>query len=138
MAGVPGQQTTKGTEVPDRYDGDFLEALDGRYRTARTLRQRLSQLTADLGGLAQLSYQERSLCRRVVHLERLIEKKELSLAHGGTLLDENGYYSALTTLSSLFSKVGYKRRAKVVASLTDDLNGVGRTNADEELPDESE
>jgi hypothetical protein len=126
MSGKPGQQTTKGTEVADKYDGDFVEALDGRYRTARTLRQRLSQLTADLGGLAELSYQERSLCRRAIHLERHIEKKELSLAHGGTI-DENTYLTSVNVLSGLFTKIGLKRRARTL-TLNDYLaNGKATT-----------
>lgn len=116
MSGKPGQKSTLSTEVATRYDEDFLESMDGRVRVARTLRDRLRALTNDLGGLANLSYQEQCLCRRAVHLERLIEKRELTLAHGGKV-DENCYYSAITTLSSLFSKVGYKRRPKVVGTL---------------------
>jgi len=122
MSGKPGQQGTKATEVPARYDEDFLDAMDGRFEVARTLRHRLGQLTADLGGLAGLSYQERSLCRRIVHLERHVEKKELSLAHGGTL-DENSYFAAINGLSGLFSKIGLKRRAKQLPTLGEYLSG---------------
>lgn len=116
MSGKPGQKSTLSTEVETRFDEDFLDSMDGRVSTVRTLRQRLSQLMADLGGLAQLSYQERSLCRRVVHLERLIEKKEASLAHGGTV-DENGYLGAINALSGLFTKIGLRRRPKIVGTL---------------------
>ncbi len=115
MAGKEGQKSVKATEVPERYDGDFLESMDGRIRTARTLRDRLRGLTNDLGGLANLSYQEQSLCKRAVHLERLIERKESTLAHNGTL-DENAYLSAITTLSALFTKIGLKRRAKLIGT----------------------
>lgn len=113
MSGKQGQQGTKATEISERYDGDFMSELDGRVRLAKNLRQRLRALTNDLGGLKDLSYMEQSLCKRAVHLERLIEKRELSLAHGGSV-DEQSYLSAITTLSSLFSKVGLKRRAKVI------------------------
>ncbi len=116
MAGKQGAKSEKGTEVVTRYDEDFMAGLDGRVRVARSLRDRLRALTNDLGGIPNLSYQELSLCKRAVHLERLIEKRESTLAHGGTL-DENSYYSAITTLSSLFAKVGYKRRPKVVGTL---------------------
>ena len=121
MAGKQGAKSDKATEVPDRYDHDFMAQLYGRVKVARTLRDRLRALTNDLGGTSALSYQELSLCKRAVHLERLIEKREATLAHGGTL-DENSYYSALTTLSSLFAKVGYKRRPKVVGTLAEVLS----------------
>jgi hypothetical protein len=121
MSGKAGAKSDKATEVPARYDQDFMAQLDGRVRIARTLRDRLRALTNDLGGLGNLSYQELSLCKRAVHLERLIEKRELTLAHNGKV-DENCYYSALTTLSSLFAKVGYKRRPKVVGTLAEVLS----------------
>ncbi|TKB74288.1 MAG: hypothetical protein E8D46_10155 [Nitrospira sp.] len=87
---------------------------------ARELRDRLHALTADLGGWSSLSYQEQSLCKRLVHLERLVELKELKLAQGGRL-DENLYFNAINSLSGLLTKIGLKRRVKVV-SLTDYLN----------------
>jgi len=98
-----------------------MAQLNGRVRVARSLRDNLRALMNDLGGPGNLSYQEQSLCKRAVHLERLIAKRELTLAHGGTL-DENCYYSAITTLSSLFSKVGLKRRPKVVGTLAEVLS----------------
>ena len=122
MAGKRGQKGRKATEIAERYQEDFLEAMDGRGRIVKTLRQRLGALVADLGGLAELSYQERSLCRRVIHLERHIERKELSLAHGGTV-EETDYLSAINCLSGLFSKIGIKRRSKPVMSLQDYLSG---------------
>jgi hypothetical protein len=121
MSSKPGQKSALSTEVSAQYDESFMEELDGRVRAARTLRQRLRELTNDLGGLANLSYQEQSLCKRAIHIERLIEKKELTLSHGGKV-DEQGYYSALTTLSSLFSKIGYRRRPKVVGTLAEVLS----------------
>jgi hypothetical protein len=83
MSSKPGQKSALSTEVSAQYDESFMEELDGRVRAARTLRQRLRELTNDLGGLANLSYQEQSLCKRAIHIERLIEKKELTLSHGG-------------------------------------------------------
>jgi hypothetical protein len=90
--------------------------MDGRGRTVRTLRQRLGSLISDLGGAPQLSYQEKSLCKRLIHLERLIERKESTLAHGGNIV-ESDYLNAINTLSGLCSKIGMKRRAKPVGTL---------------------
>ena len=110
----------KPTDVPARFERNFLDSMDGRAEIVRTLRQRLGALVSDLGGLDSLSYQERSLCKRAIHLERLIEKRELTLAHGGTV-DESGYFSAINVLNGLFSKLGMKRRSKQI-SLKDYLN----------------
>jgi hypothetical protein len=116
MGGKQGAKSDKATEIAERYHEDFMSQLDGRVRVARTLRDRLRALTNDLGGVGGLSYQELSLCKRAVYLERLIEKKELSLAHNGTI-DQNLYFSAINSLSALFNRLGLKRRPKL-------LNGV--------------
>ena len=120
MAGKRGMKSEKETDVPARHTPGFLEDMDGRTEVSRTLRQRLAALVSDLGGLDALSYQERSLCKRVIHLERLIEKRELSLAHNG-IIDESGYFVAINVLNGLFTKLGLKRRAKTL-SLKDYLN----------------
>jgi hypothetical protein len=116
MAGKPGRYSTKPTDVENRYHGAVLDELDGRVRLARTLRERMRALTNDLGGVKELSYQEQSLCKRAVHLERLLEQKEAMLAHGGTC-DESSYLNAINALSGLYSKLGLKRRARVLPTL---------------------
>lgn len=121
MAVKRGQKEPGRTEVSDKYSADFLSTLDGRYRDAKTLRDRLGALMSDLGGPTALSYQEMSLVKRCVHLERLLERKELTLAQGGTV-DDQTYFSGITTLASLFSKLGLKRRAKVVGTLAELLS----------------
>jgi hypothetical protein len=120
MSGVKGQQGTGAKEVPAKFEEGFLATMDGRGRTVRTLRQRLGALISDLGGAAGLSYQEQSLCKRLVHLERLIERKESTLAHGGNV-EETNYLSAINALTGLCGKLGLKRRAKPVLSLSDYL-----------------
>lgn len=129
MAGVKGQKGTGSTEVSEKFTEGFLDAMDGRAEVVRTLRQRLGQLTADLGGLAQLSYQERSLVRRIIHLERHVERKELSLARGVTI-DENSYLAAVNGLSGLLSKIGLQRRARQLPSLREYLSGTGKATVE--------
>jgi hypothetical protein len=82
VSGVPGQQTTKATELPSRYDEGFLDGLDGRFRIAREVRDRLAVVHADLGGEAHLSYLQRSLAKRYVWLELHHEADEARLARG--------------------------------------------------------
>ena len=120
MSGKKGQKGSKPTELAERYEEGFLDSLDGRVRVAKSLRERLGALVSDLGGLDGLSYQERSLCRRVIHLERIIDKKELALAHNSPI-DEQSYYTAITTLASLFNRIGLKRRARKIQSLDEYL-----------------
>jgi hypothetical protein len=119
---MPGQSSEKGTDVQDRFDADFMTELDGRLRLARTLRDRLAALTDDLGGTEALSYQEQSICKRAIHLERLIEKKESALAQG-LPVDEHVYFACVNALSGLLSKIGLKRRARPAISLNEVLNG---------------
>lgn len=111
---------TDAHEVQKRYEAGFLDSMDGRAEVTRTLRQRLGQLVADLGGVSNLSYMEQSLCKRIVHLERLIEKRELTAAHGGAV-DETLQLSTINCLSGLFSKLGLKRRARKIPSLEEYL-----------------
>ena len=121
MAGKQGAKSEKAVEIPARFDMNFLEAMDGRGHAVKTLRQRLGALMSDLGGGPELSYQEQSLCKRFVHLERLIERKESSFMHNGTPV-EIDYLNAINTLSGLCTKLGMKRRAKVVGTLAELLS----------------
>lgn len=107
-------------DIPARYDEAFLDDMDGRSPVYKMMSQRLFRLVTSLGGIDGLSYQERSLCKRAIHLERLIEKRELTLALDGTI-DEAGYFNAVNVLSGLYSKLGMKRRSKTI-SLKDVLS----------------
>ncbi len=108
------------TDISTRYGEAFLDEMDGRSPVYKMMSQRLFSLVTSLGGIDGLSYQERSLCKRAIHLERLIEKRELTLALDGTI-DEPGYFNAVNVLSGLYSKLGMKRRTKTI-SLKDVLN----------------
>ena len=116
MAGKPGTKGLKPTEVGPVYQEDFLNGMDGRGQVVKTLRQRLGALVSDLGGGAGLSYMERSLSKRLVHLERLIERKEAQLARNKDI-SEPDYLNSINAFSGLCSKLGLKRRAKPVMSV---------------------
>lgn len=102
------------TDIPARYDEAFLEEMDARSEVYKMMSQRLLALVSSLGGASELSYQERSLCKRAIHLERLIEKRELTLALDGAV-DEASYFNAVNVLSGLYSKLGMKRRSKQIS-----------------------
>jgi hypothetical protein len=114
MAKKQKGKAPKATDLPARYDAAFSKGkMDGRGRVAKSLHERGGAFISDLGGLASLSSQELSLVKRILHLERMIEKRELSMAHGGPI-DENAHIAGLNCLSGLFSKLGLKRRVKQI------------------------
>jgi hypothetical protein len=116
MAGKPGQRSRKATEVPAKYATDFLTTLDGRVRVARTLRERLASILTDLGGADALSHAQRSLAKRAVHVEGLLEGIEAKLATG-EVVDVMPYLAAINTLMGLFTRLGLKRVARDVSPL---------------------
>lgn len=111
---MPKGQGTKPREVARRFRPTFLSDLDGRYPVVRGLKYRYACYTSDLGGTANLSHMEQTAVKRIVHLEHLVEQKESSLIRGDAI-DINEYLHTVTCLSSLLSKIGFKRRAKIVS-----------------------
>lgn len=99
--------------IPARYSADWIQKLDGRTTLARVVQNRLAELEADLGGAGQLSYQERSLCRRAIWLEAMLESREAALADGAQV-DEGNHTQLIHALTSLWRALGLKRRSKAV------------------------
>ena len=133
MSGKRGQKGTGSIEISEKFNADFMAELDGRVKVSKTLRQRLGSLASDLGGIEQLSYREQSISRRCVHLERQVERFEMTLAHGGTLPDFQSYLSAITTLSSLYSKLGkqdLKRQPKMLGTIPERMAAMHRVEQD--------
>ena len=114
MAGKLGQKSTLLTEVPESYQEDFLAGMDRRSRVARVLRQRLVELQTDLGGADSISYARRSLCKRAVHIEAVIEAKEEALARGDEV-DLGPYVQAVNSLIGLYKTLGLERCARDVS-----------------------
>lgn len=92
---------------------DWIEKLDRRTVLAKTLHSRLEALEADLGGSDAMSYQERSLTRRAVWLEALIESRELALAKGEPI-DESAHVQSINTLLGLWRALGLQRRTRTI------------------------
>lgn len=110
------QQST----IPPRYSGDWLEKLDGRTRLAQAINQRYHHLTTDLGGDDNLSFQQRSLCKRALWLEALIEQQESALSRGEDI-DPGRLTNTTNTLIGLYKALGLQRQTREV-SLTDVIN----------------
>ncbi|GAA0581432.1 hypothetical protein GCM10008997_32910 [Halomonas salifodinae] len=106
----------KQSALPNDYSHDWLERLDGRTRLAQAVRQRYSALTTDLGGHENLSYQRRSLARRALWQEAVIEQMEAALARGEDV-DLGRMTQAVNSLQGLLKTLGLDRKAKDIPDL---------------------
>lgn len=108
--------------IPDRYSPDFAERLDGRTSIARAIRERIEAIESDCGGADSLSHARRSLIRRVVWLEAIIEHSEQRLA-AGEGIDLGGHTQAINSLLGLYRLLGLERRQRPVMRLRDVMRG---------------
>ena len=120
MGGKNSGNGTKSTDLSKRFRADFLQTMDGRVTAVKALRERFNALTTDLGGLEGLSFQEKTLCKRVVFLERHIEQMELLVAKGGAV-EVHAYLASINALAGLLAKIGLGRRSRTI-SLRDYLD----------------
>ena len=109
------------TEIPNSYRDDWIDRLDGRTNLARAVKDRLGALEGDLGGRDGMSYQQRSLAKRAVWQEVLIEQRESALARGEAV-DVGPLIQATNSLVGLFKTLGLDRKQRDVPSLHDYLN----------------
>lgn len=121
FVGATGQgKSTLPTDLPERYAKDFLNAMDKRVRVAKVLGGILNAIYADLGGKENVSVMQQMLCEKIAYLKLMTAKTELTMARGGRI-DEASYLNAINCLSGLLSKVGLKRKPRIL-SLRDVLN----------------
>lgn len=104
-------RSDKPSELPDKYSPSMLATMDNRTKTAQIFKARVNALAIDLGGWSSLSYAQRSLCERAVHLEALMVASEEALARGEAV-DPTLYLARLNALSGLFNRLGMKRVTK--------------------------
>jgi hypothetical protein len=109
--------------IPDKYSADFVDRLDKRTAIAKAILGRIEGIESDLGGGDSLSYARRSLVRRVVWLEAIIEHTEQRLA-GGEAIDIGAHTQATNTLVGLYKTLGLERRPKPVARLHEHMRAV--------------
>lgn len=101
---------SKRKTVPQDYTPGFMQQLDARTAVAQTLQLRYDALTADLGGVESLSYQQRSLVERALWLEYWLQQQEVELANGGEF-DAGKWTQACNALQGIYSKLGLQRVA---------------------------
>jgi hypothetical protein len=122
--------------IPDKYSPDFAERLDKRTSIAKTICGRIETIETDMGGAEALSHARRSLIRRTVWLEAIIEHSEQRLA-AGEGIDLGGHTQAINTLIGLCRLLGLERRARPVEPLRDIMRPKEEPEP-EARPDESE
>lgn len=115
-----GGEAGKSREIPASYSENWVSKLDGRTSLARIIQDRLTTLQNDLGGPDQLSYQQRSLCRRAIWMEAVIEQQEIALSKGEEI-DQGKLTQATNTLIGLFRHLGLERQSREALSLTEYL-----------------
>lgn len=120
MAGYKGQASDKATAIPRKYSDDYLSTMDQRTSTVRALKSRYKQLKSDLGN--DVSYQQNSLMKRVIHLEGVIETTEQALMNGEQI-NFNQYLNSINSLTGLLKTLGLHRRKPPVKSLNEILQG---------------
>lgn len=106
--------------LPDRYSEEWVSQLDNRTRLAATVNERLQALSADLGDWESLSYQRRSLIKRVVWLEIVIEQQEAALSRGEEV-DQGRMTQATNTLIGLLKTLGLDRVPRDVPNIAEYL-----------------
>lgn len=101
-------------ELPDQYRAGWLEAMDGRLGLVKAIRERLVMLTDDLGGVEQMSYQRRSLAKRVVFLEAMLEQQEAAIARGEEV-DAGKWTQGINSLIGLLKTLGLDRVSRDIS-----------------------
>jgi hypothetical protein len=134
---MPDRSAKIMASIPDKYSPDFAERLDKRTSIAKAICCRIETIETDMGGAEMLSYARRSLVRRVVWLEAIIEHTEQQLA-AGKGIDLGGHTQAINSLLGLYRLLGLERRARRVERLRDVMDdpepgaeGESKTRRDE-------
>ncbi len=98
------------------YDPQFMERLDGRTNLSWIIPQRVAAIEQDLGGTDNLSYARRSLVKRAVWLEAVVETFEQNLAADRTT-DLGAYTQAINSMLGIYRQLGIERRSRHVSAL---------------------
>ncbi len=97
----------------EKYSEDFLNKADGRLKFVRKMEHRLKQLTDDIGGIKNISYQKLCICKRVVFIEAQIDQMEEQIVNG-IFIESNRYNNAVNVLTGLLRTIGLERKTRQV------------------------
>lgn len=127
---APGVLVTRGlsetlpTELPARYERLFAWELDRRCKAVREVAADLVELWQDLGGVENLSAQQRWLSERIVFLRRrMIAYETAVLSDAAPPMTAGEYSNFANVCQGHLRTLGLERKARTVRSLREHLNG---------------
>lgn len=113
-----GVSDTLPTALPARFERLFAWQLDRRCKAVREVASDLYELWQDLGGVDNLSTQQRWLCERVVFLRRRCLAYEAALlASKDPPMDAGTYSNHANVLQGYLRTLGLERKARNVPRL---------------------
>lgn len=104
------------TQLPRRFDPNFIDRLNKNYALARIVLARRHELETHLGGAEELSYVQKALVKRTLWLELLVERYEQQVANGEQV-DVGAITQLNNSLKGLYKDLGLKKTAKPVRGL---------------------
>lgn len=117
-----GVSTTLPTQLPARYRKLFAWELDRRCKAVREVAADLVELWQDLGGVDNLSAQQRWLSERIVFLRRRMLAYETAVLSGAEPPMTAGEYSNFANVcQGHLRTLGLQRQARTVRSLQQHL-----------------
>jgi hypothetical protein len=141
MSGIPGELSTKPTELPARMDRLFpWSSLDRRCAAVREFSADITELWQDLGGVGELSAQKRWVCERIVFMRRRMVAYESAVMAQGAAIEAGteppklpmtaGEYSNFANVcQGLLKMVGLERRARRTQGLHEYLDSIAEPAA---------
>jgi hypothetical protein len=119
VSGVPGQVSELPTQLPARYRRLFAWELDRRCKAVREVAADLVELWQDLGGVDNLSAQQRWLSERVVFLRRRMLAYEAAVLGGTEPPMTAGEYSNFANVAQGHLRtLGLERAARLMPNVS--------------------
>lgn len=106
--------------IPKKYTPDFMERLDMRTVLGKAVRDRYQAIVADLGGEEALATVRRSLVRRFVWFESMIEGIECQAA-AGEAVDIGAWTQLVNSWLGIARMLGLERKARPIKRLREHL-----------------
>ena len=113
-------RSVKKRNLQTKFKDGWLLELDNRTSISKEMKERYNVLTDDLGGVSNLSYQQRSLVERALWLEYWLATQERELSMGRKF-DVARWTQAANALQGIFAKLGLNR-VRTEKSLNDIIN----------------
>lgn len=108
------------TDVPQKFDPDFIDRLNRNYRLAHIVQERRDALVAHCGGTP--SYTQQGQIKRLIWLELITESIEQRFANGEQI-DIGALTQLNNSIKGLYKDLGLRPTLKPVRPLRDVMRG---------------